>query len=288
MAPFSDEGLTTVTRVEDIRSAIISTRRSGATVGLVPTMGALHEGHLSLVDAAKSECDRVVVSIFVNPTQFGPTEDLAAYPRDLSRDLELLHERGAWTVFAPPIEEIYPAGHSTVVDVGSVSEPWEGAARPTHFRGVATVVLKLLLIAPVDKAYFGQKDYQQTLVVKQLVRDLNIPVEIRVCPIVREPDGLARSSRNAYLNSSERQDASVLWKGLSLAEQLHAEGERDPEKLRTKIVSYIENNSKAVVEYFAFLHDGAVTKASTLDQPTIAVIAARVGTTRLIDNHRIG
>ena len=189
-------------------------------------MGALHEGHLSLVRAAKAECDYTVVSIFVNPSQFGPNEDFAKYPRTLDADLALLAGCGADLVFAPGNEEVYRAGHATWVEVGSVAEPLEGVFRPGHFRGVATVVLKLLNMVQPDAAYFGQKDYQQALVIRRMVADLDVPVAIRVCPIVREPDGLAMSSRNRYLSPAARRRALVLWKSLQLAGKLVAEGER--------------------------------------------------------------
>ena len=201
--------------------------RAGRKIGFVPTMGALHEGHLSLVRAAKAECDCTVVSIFVNPSQFGPNEDLAKYPRTLDADLALLAGCGADLVFAPSNDEVYRAGHATWVEVGSVAEPLEGAFRPGHFRGVATVVLKLLNMVQPDAAYFGQKDYQQALVIRRMAADLDVPVAIRVCPTVREPDGLAMSSRNRYLSPAARRRALVLWKSLQLAGKLVEEGQRD-------------------------------------------------------------
>ena len=273
---------------EETYSAVQSARREGKSIGLVPTMGALHEGHLSLVDQARSECDYVLATIFVNPTQFGPHEDLASYPRDLDRDARLLSERGIWAIFAPTSDVMYPAGHETYVDVGSVASPLEGAARPTHFRGVATVVLKLLLIAPADRAYFGQKDYQQTLVVQQLVRDLSVPIEIRICPIVREPDGLAMSSRNAYLSPDERAQATILWRALQLTERLHAAGESDVVRIKAQVLAFVRERSKVEIEYLAFLEEGAVRELETLDRPAVVAIAGRIGTTRLIDNHKIG
>jgi pantoate--beta-alanine ligase len=188
-----------ITRGADIRAAVWHAQQSGKTVGFVPTMGALHEGHLSLVDAARAECDVVAASIYVNPTQFGPSEDFEKYPRPVQRDLELLDGRGCNFAFVPKPSEMYPAGFDTWIDVGRVAAPLEGAARPGHFRGVATVVLKLFQLVPADFAYFGRKDYQQTLVVKRMVEDLNLPTAVRVCPTVRESDGLALSSRNAYL-----------------------------------------------------------------------------------------
>lgn len=229
-----------VMRAAEIRKAIVQAQQVGETVGLVPTMGALHGGHLSLVDASLDECDRTVVTIFVNPTQFGPGEDFDHYPRTMEQDLTLLRERGCWKVFAPTVEEMYPAGHETIVDVGSIRKPLEGEARPRHFFGVATVVLKLLNMAPADRAYFGQKDYQQTLVVRKLASDLNVPTEICVCPIVREADGLAMSSRNAYLSPKGRRQALTLSQSLELATRMYAEGETDVARLRVKMLELIE------------------------------------------------
>ncbi len=276
------------TRVETsaakIHKAVRAAQQAGDTVGFVPTMGALHEGHLSLVDASLAECDKTVVSIFVNPTQFAPEEDLKNYPRTLDRDLELLKQRGCWLVFAPPVEEVFREGHETSIDVGSVAEGWEGASRPSHFRGVATVVLKLFQMVPADCAYFGQKDYQQSLVIRQLVADLNVPIKIRVCPIVREPDGLARSSRNAYLSPEERKQASGLWQSLKLAETLVAEGETNAAVITEKmkpLLQYVE------VEYIAMLREGTVCEVETLEETTVIAIAAQVGKTRLIDNLRV-
>jgi pantoate--beta-alanine ligase len=276
-----------VTTAAEIQSAVLAAKSAGETIGFVPTMGALHEGHLSLVDASRSECDRTVVSIFVNPTQFSAGEDLAKYPRPLDEDLRMLDERGAWLAFVPPVSEMYPAGFESYIDVGSVAVPWEGASRPTHFQGVATVVFKLFQLIPADCAYFGRKDYQQTLVIRRLIEDFNLPVELRVCPIVREPDGLAMSSRNAYLSPADRQRAAALWQSLLLAEQLWAGGETKVapirEAMRTQLAA-----AEIEPEYIAFLADGTVHEVSTLTGPTVVALAARVGRTRLIDNHLIG
>ena len=203
------------------------------SIGLVPTMGALHEGHLSLVRASQAECGLTVVSIYVNPSQFGPKEDYRRYPRDLEEDLGMLGRCGqpSPVVFSPTDEAMYPPGFSTWVEVGGVTEPWEGCFRPGHFRGVATVVLKLLNVVLPDKAYFGQKDYQQVSVIRRMVEDLDVPVTIRVQPTFREPDGLAMSSRNAYLSPPQRQHALVLWKSLCLARELAEQGERDPVRI---------------------------------------------------------
>ena len=209
-----------VAEADAVREIVRAAQASGKTVGFVPTMGALHEGHLSLVDAARAECDLAVVSIFVNPTQFGPKEDLSKYPRDLNRDLQLLASRGCDLVFAPTVEAMYPHGYTTSIDVGDLGRKLEGEFRPDHFRGVATVVLKLFQIVPAEVAFFGRKDYQQTLVVERMVTDLNVPIEIRVLPTVREPDGLAMSSRNAYLSTDDRRRALAISQSLHLAEKL--------------------------------------------------------------------
>ncbi|HEX6963601.1 MAG TPA: pantoate--beta-alanine ligase [Lacipirellula sp.] len=273
---------------QEIRAAVLTARQNGETVGFVPTMGALHEGHLSLVDAANAECDRVVASIFVNPTQFGPNEDFAKYPRPLDRDLDLLRDRGCDWVFVPHAAEMYPAGFDTSIDVGAVAEPLEGAARPGHFRGVATVVHKLFQLVPADRAYFGRKDYQQTLVVRRMAADLNMPIEVRVCPIVRDVDGLALSSRNAYLSTEERRRALSLSGALRLAESAYAAGERSAETLRKQMLAHISAVGGVEVEYVAIVHDGTVEEIAIVDGPATIAIAARVGATRLIDNLQIG
>jgi pantoate--beta-alanine ligase len=247
-------------------------------------MGALHEGHLSLVDAARSECDLVVVSIYVNPTQFAPQEDFRRYPRDLDRDLSLLGQHACEIVFAPADDQMYAPGHATFVDVGPIGQALEGEFRPTHFRGVATVVLKLFQLAPADRAYFGRKDYQQTLVVRQMVADLNVPIDVRVCPIVREPDGLAMSSRNMYLSPDERRRALALSRSLRLAERLVNEGERNVAAVRGKMLRDIESTGGVDIQYLAFVADGTLTPVETFSGPTTIALAATVGKTRLIDN----
>jgi pantoate--beta-alanine ligase len=269
---------------QSLRRAVVAAREAGQTVGLVPTMGALHEGHLSLVDAARAECDVAAVSIYVNPAQFSPHEDLRRYPRDLERDVRLLGERGCNLVFAPTDEEIYRPDHATFVDVGPIGQLLEGEFRPTHFRGVATVVLKLFQLAPAQRAYFGRKDYQQTLVVRQMVADLNVPVEVRVCPIVREADGLAMSSRNAYLSADERRRAQSLYRSLKLAEDLAAQGERDAGQIRRQMRREVERAGGIELQYIAFVADGTVTPVETIAGPTTIAIAALIGKTRLIDN----
>jgi pantoate--beta-alanine ligase len=273
-----------VTEGNALRRTVLAARQAGHTVGLVPTMGALHEGHLSLVDAARAECDVAVVTIFVNPTQFAPHEDFRHYPRDLDHDLMLLGDRGCDVVFVPTDDEMYRPDHATYVDVGAIGQTLEGEFRPTHFRGVATVVMKLFQLAPADRAYFGRKDYQQSLVVRQMVADLNVPIDVRVCPIIREPDGLAMSSRNAYLRGDQRQQALALYRSLQLAEKLVAEGERDVAAIRGQMLREIERAAGVDVQYIAFVADGTVTPVETITGPTTVAIAAVVGETRLIDN----
>jgi pantoate--beta-alanine ligase len=271
-----------------MRAAVHAWQRSGATVGFVPTMGALHEGHLSLIDAARAECDRVVASIFVNPTQFGPAEDFTKYPRPLDRDLDLLSSRRCDAAFVPTSEEMYPRGFDTFIDVGAVAVPWEGAARPGHFRGVATVVHKLFQLVPADRAYFGQKDYQQSLVVRRMVADLSLPIEVRVCPIIRDADGLALSSRNAYLSAGQRRQALALSQSLKLAEAIFADGERHAPNIKAAMLAHMQAIPGIEVEYVAIVRDGTVQETATINGPTVIAIAARVGATRLIDNCRIG
>ena len=279
----------TVRTVDELRAALAGPRSRGARIGLVPTMGAFHEGHLSLIRAARAGCDVVVVSLFVNPAQFAPGEDLAAYPRDERRDAELAAEAGADLLFAPPPDAVYPDGFATTVTVAGVSESLCGAARgPGHFAGVATVVTKLLGMASPDAAYFGQKDYQQTLVISRLVADLNLDVEIVVCPIVREPDGLALSSRNAYLTPDERVRATALRHALDAAEAAVAGGERDPSAVvRTARAPLAEAGLDP--EYVEVVDAATLAPLERLgragqDSEVLVAIAAPVGRARLIDN----
>jgi len=258
-------------------------QRAGKTVGVVPTMGALHAGHLSLVEAAKRECDLACVTVFVNPTQFAPGEDFEKYPRNLQADLELLATAGADQVFAPNVNEMYPPGHATFVEVEGVSRPLEGAHRPTHFRGVATIVLKLFQAVPADRAYFGQKDFQQTLVIKRMVADLDVPVEIRVCPIVREADGLAMSSRNRYLSADDRRRALVLSQSLAAAQHMVAAGERNTATILAALQSKFAE-VQIPLDYLVLADPDTLADKQTVEGPTLLAIAARVGTTRLIDN----
>jgi pantoate--beta-alanine ligase len=279
-----------VARGAEIRTLVREAQAAGESVGFVPTMGALHEGHLSLIDAARAECDRVVASIFVNPTQFRAGEDFDKYPRPLERDLALLTGRGCDWAFVPEPAEMYPPGFDSFVDIGAVAVPWEGAARPGHFRGVATVVLKLFQFVPANRAYFGRKDYQQSLVIERLVTDFHVPMAIHVCPIVRDHNGIALSSRNAYLSADERRRALALSRSLHVAEARYEAGETSAEAIRAAMLAEIETvgESHVKVEYIAVLRDGTVESVETVDGPTTIAIAARVGQTRLIDNVRIG
>jgi len=254
------------------------------SVGLVPTMGYLHEGHLALVKRARADNSTVVVSIFVNPTQFGPGEDFGTYPRDLTRDLKLLEQEKTDIVFVPSDEEMYPPGFSTWVDVEKVTDHLEGASRPGHFRGVATVCAKLFNIVQPTRAYFGQKDAQQAIVIKRMVADLNMNLEIVVVPTVRESDGLAVSSRNIYLSPEERQAATVLFKALSLARQLWQDGEKDAEKIRQRMVSLIQKEALARIDYVSIADSNTLEELKHVDCPALASLAVRIGKARLIDN----
>jgi pantoate--beta-alanine ligase len=261
---------------------------AGRSVGFVPTMGALHAGHLSLVERSRQQCDFTVVSIFVNPKQFSPGEDFLRYPRNLDADLEKLAALDVNLVFVPADEEMYPPGYSTQVQVTGLTNIWEGAARPTHFGGVTTVVLKLFQIILADRAYFGQKDYQQSLVVRRMVADLNMPIEIVVCPTVREPDGLALSSRNQYLSAEERRQASVLSKSLRMAREMFDAGERDAQKLQAAIRQAIAVAPKAQLDYAAVVDLQTLAELSHIDSSAVVLLAVRFGSTRLIDNEILG
>ena len=270
--------------VADVRAEVVTARRAGHAVGFVPTMGALHAGHISLIERARAECRFVVVSIFVNPTQFGPNEDFSRYPRPRERDLELCHNAGADLVFYPTVETMYPLGHRTFVEVSGLSDVLEGKIRPGHFRGVATVVTKLFLIVLADKAYFGQKDYQQQMVIRVMTRELNIPTEIVTCETKRDPDGLAMSSRNAYLTPAERQAGLSLSQALRLAERLFVQGERNVSRVEAAMRSHIEATSGAVLDYAVIVHSETLSELTAAEPEMVALIAARFGTTRLIDN----
>jgi len=257
-------------------------------VGLVPTMGYLHEGHLSLVRRARAECSSVAVSIFVNPTQFSPTEDLSTYPRDMDRDLRMLEAEGVDLVWAPAPEAMYPTGFQTWVTVQKVTQPLEGKMRPGHFLGVATVVTKLFHGVQPQKAYFGQKDAQQAVVIQQLTRDLNFPIEIVVCPIVREPDGLAMSSRNAYLGSKERRAATVLSRALAAARASFESGQRDASSLRRVVTDTIADEPLAQLEYVSCADPHTLQELETVESRGLLSLAVQVGPTRLIDNTILG
>jgi len=257
-------------------------------LGLVPTMGYLHEGHLSLVRRAREECDRVAASIFVNPTQFGPTEDLSKYPRDLDRDLSLLEAAGVDLVWTPDNETMYPPDFSTWVEVEGLTRPLEGAARPGHFRGVTTVVAKLFNVVQPQAAYFGQKDAQQAAVVRKMTRDLNFPVEIVVCPTVREADGLAMSSRNSYLSPEERKSAVVLFRALTAAREAFERGERDAESLRKVMSETLASEPRARTQYVSCADYDTLEELGTVTGKALLSMAVFIGKTRLIDNFVVG
>ncbi len=259
-------------------------RQAGKTIGFVPTMGALHPGHLSLIEHAKKESDVVVVSIFVNPAQFGPNEDFNKYPRDINGDKERCIKSGTDCLFTPTAPDIYPEAFRTYISVEGLSEVLCGRTRQGHFRGVATVVLKLLNIVKPHKAFFGQKDYQQTVIIKRMVKDLNVDSEIMVLPTIREKDGLAMSSRNQYLNSSERQGAAAIYRSLKKARSLFENGEKDTENLRSAISGVIETEPYVQTEYISVIHPDTLEEVPVAGKGTVIAIAARIGSTRLIDN----
>jgi pantoate--beta-alanine ligase len=274
----------TVRTIAELRAELAPARREGLTIGLVPTMGALHEGHLSLIERAREQCDRAVVSLFVNPAQFNERADLEHYPRQEAHDARLAAETGADLLFAPSVDEVYPPGFATSVEVLGVSERLEGASRGAeHFRGVCTVVTKLLLMACPDAAYFGQKDAQQVVVIRRLVRDLNLPVRVEVCPTVREPDGLAMSSRNALLGEREREQALALYWALRSVEDYSARGERRTARL-------LQAGHQRLIargvhpEYLELVDPDSLERLEWLDRPALLAVAANVGATRLIDN----
>ena len=256
-------------------------------VGLVPTMGFLHEGHLSLIRRASADNPSVVVSVFVNPTQFGPAEDYGTYPRDLERDLSLLETAGADLAFVPEADSLYPPGYDSWVDIGELGTRLEGASRPGHFRGVATVVTKLFHIIRPHRAYFGEKDAQQLAVIRKLARDLDFGIEIVGCPIVRHPDGIAMSSRNTYLSSQQRKSATVLSRSLILASELWRKGERDSAAIRDAMERLIQAEAGTALDYISIADQDTLVEIPRLDRPALVSLAVRVGQTRLIDNARI-
>jgi pantoate--beta-alanine ligase len=271
-----------------MRDVVIALRAQGRKIGFVPTMGALHAGHLSLVEASRRETDVTIVSIFVNPTQFSDPADLERYPRTLFLDMALLSQLSVNAIFAPKQDAVYPAGYSTSVVVSGVTDRWEGEFRPGHFSGVAMVVLKLFNMVQPDIAFFGQKDYQQTLVVRRMVEDLNVPVQVRICPTIRERDGLAMSSRNALLTADDRERGLVLSRSLKLASELFAAGERDATKIRQRMLAQFEKTPGVTMEYVTLVDPAQMNEVSHARADSVAIIAARVGNVRLIDNCILG
>lgn len=271
-------------QTQEIHDLVRNAQKRGGRVGFVPTMGALHAGHLSLIAAARSECDFVVASIFVNPAQFGPREDFTKYPRPLDADLKLCTEAGVDAVFHPASETMYPQGYATYVEVTGLSEVLEGKHRPGHFRGVTTIVLKLFQIVPADFAYFGQKDYQQQTIIRRMCAELNLPIEIRVCPTLREADGLALSSRNVYLSPDERRSALALSRSLRLAEERVLAGETNLTSIRHEMLDLLAGTPHVCVDYATLIHPETLDEVERVLPRMVAIVAARVGATRLIDN----
>lgn len=274
--------------VEEMKKFSEEMREKKKTIGFVPTMGYLHEGHLSLVRRARNENDVVVVSIFVNPTQFGPNEDYERYPRDFERDRKLLEKENVDCIFHPSVEEMYPPDFSTYVEETKLSKHLCGRSRPGHFRGVCTVVTKLFNIVKPHRAYFGQKDAQQFRVLRRMVRDLNMDVEMIECPIVREPDGLAMSSRNVYLSPEERQQALSLYQSLKIAENLYLNGERDAEKIKEEMIKHLSRFDKVKIDYVEIVDEETLEPVEKIDRKVIVAVAAWVGNARLIDNTILG
>lgn len=273
-----------VSTIRDVREYVAQAKAAGRSVGLVPTMGFLHEGHIALVDTARSQNDIVIASIFVNPLQFGPNEDLESYPRDLQRDRQLLESHGCDLVFAPSVDEMYPRPALTSVVLRELSQPLCGQTRPTHFQGVATVVSKLFNIVQPTRAYFGQKDAQQAVIIKRMVEDLNVPVEVITVPIVREADGLAKSSRNIYLTEAERPHATVLHRTLQFAEQAILQGERDGTTLAAAMREKIQSEPMVKLDYAEIVDADSLAPQNHLSGRILIAVAAYVGKARLIDN----
>ncbi len=271
-------------KIDEIRKYIKEQQKEGKTIGLVPTMGYLHEGHLSLIKKSSEENNITVVSIFVNPTQFGENEDLDQYPRDLERDVKLAEKANATAIFASEAEEIYPKGYQTYVNVKHLTKHLCGLRRPGHFKGVTTIVTKLFNIINPDKAYFGQKDAQQAIVIKRMVKDLNLDIEIVVCPIVRESDGLAKSSRNTYLSKEERNQSTVLFLSLMIAKQMIEDGERHAVVIKKSIEKNIKNESLAEIDYVSISNIETLKEIEVIKGEVLIALAVKIGNTRLIDN----
>ena len=275
---------TVTSHIPELRQAVATARLSGCTVGCVPTMGALHAGHVSLIEECRRRTDFVVATIFVNPSQFAPQEDLSKYPRPLERDLQMCRDAGANLVFVPDVPALYPSGFQTWVTVEEISKPLEGTFRATHFRGVTTIVLKLFNIVQPDVACFGAKDYQQQTVIRRMVQDLDLPVEVVVCPTVREPDGLALSSRNVYLSKKERTIALSLSQSLALAQARLDAGERDLAAITQAMKAKLQAHPEIQIDYVVIAEPDSLKELTSPQSAMVALIAARVGTTRLIDN----
>lgn len=273
--------------VEELREKILTWKKQGRKVGFVPTMGYLHEGHLSLVRESRKRSEVTVVSIFVNPKQFGPAEDYRVYPRDLERDRAMLEKEGVDLVFYPPVEVMYPEGYKTYVEVEDLQDKLCGKSRPGHFRGVCTVVLKLFNLVQPDEAYFGWKDAQQVIILRKMVEDLNVPVKIVPLPLVRDHDGLALSSRNTYLGAEERKAALVLKKSLDLAEKLILEGEKSADKVRERMMELISAEPLARVDYLEIVNLNTLDRLERIEGEVLIALAVFIGRTRLIDNLRI-
>jgi len=273
--------------IDSVREKVKDARKQGKTIGLVPTMGALHEGHISLVEAARKKCDFVVVSIFVNPTQFGPAEDFDKYPRPIEDDLKKCEQAGVDLVFNPSPNEMYPEKVITWVNVEKITENLCGSSRPGHFRGVTTVCSKLFNIVTPDMAFFGQKDAQQSIVIKRMVADLNMPLEIVVCPIIREENGLAMSSRNKYLSEQEKEDASYIYKSLQKCMEMIDSGSRETETLINEMRTILKAKKSIKVEYISIVDEKTLENIDKIQGKSLAAIAVRIGSTRLIDNFPI-
>lgn len=273
-----------VSSLTETRRIVRAARQQGRSVGCIPTMGALHQGHVSLIETSRMECDFVVATIFVNPTQFGPNEDFTRYPRTLDADLEMCRAAGADLIFTPPVTAMYAASAQTIVRVTKLAQVLEGAHRPGHFDGVSTVVAKLFNVTEPDRAYFGQKDFQQQLIIRQMVADLNLPVEIISCPIIREADGLAMSSRNRYLSVVERQQASQLFQTLKLAETLAADSTLSPPEIAEQMADHLESVGGIEVQYAVIADSVTLDLLKDRSSSAVALLAVKVGSTRLIDN----